>query len=157
MEARMRVLFKRILLAVAGLLIVALGLFSMYLFTAGPLGRNVTDVMYVPDYPNAQNVEVPVQEDLKTLNWAEDKPYKVVTFVTTDSPDQVFAFYTDKLLNRPFEGWRPDTIEQGPASFSILGFGAERISPPMYTFIATTEQKQGLTYVKVERHYFPGM
>jgi hypothetical protein len=113
MEARMRVLFKPILLAVAGLLIVALGLLLMYLFTVGPLGRNAMDVMYVPDYPNAQNVEVPVQKDLKTLNWTEDKPYKVVTFVTTDSPDQVFAFYTDKLLNRPFEGWRSKLLSKG--------------------------------------------
>ncbi|MEP6774906.1 MAG: hypothetical protein ABJA50_04860 [Chloroflexota bacterium] len=153
----MRVLFKCILLAVAGLLIVALGLLLMYVNPAGPFGHDVVETMYVPDYPNARNLEVPVQEDLKTLNWTEDKPYKVVTFVTTDSPDQVFAFYVDKLLNRPFEDWRSNTIEQGPASFSIIGFGRERISPPMYTFIVTTEQKQGLTYVKVERHFFPGM
>jgi hypothetical protein len=120
------------------------------------LGPFEYDEMYVPDYPSAQSIEVTIDNSEK-VHWSGAKPYKIVTFITGDIPDQVFAFYKDKLLSKPSDGWRPNMIEQGPALFRIVGFGREETSPPMYMFTVTTEQKQGLTEVRVERYHFPGL
>jgi hypothetical protein len=68
--------------------------------------------MYVPDYPGAQNTQLLVQEDPQHTNWSANRPYKVVGFSTTDSADQVFAFFKEKLLARSFEDWRSNTVEQ---------------------------------------------
>ena len=113
--------------------------------------------MYVPEYPGSQNAQVLVQQDPLHSEFLSSKPYKVSTFVTSDSSDQVFAFFKDKLLNRPFEDWRANMIMQTSASFSIVGFGRSRMSAPMYTFVVTVESKTGFNYVRVERYFFPGM
>lgn len=153
-----RTIFKRILLFGVGLLILGLFLLYMYLNELGPFGH---DVMYVPDYPGAQNVLVLLQQDPRQMDFSTSEPYKVVTFVTTDNPNQVFAFFKDKLLSRPFEDWRPYMVEQTLSSFRIVGFGPGPIGAssggPMYTFVATTEQKNRLTHVRVERYFFGGM
>jgi hypothetical protein len=151
---RLSVILKRIFLTGAGLIVVVMCLLAAYLSEIGPFGH---DIMYVPDYPGAKDQAVLVQQDPAQMDFFANEPYKVVTFTTTDKPDQVFAFFKDKLLHRPFEDWRSYMIEQGPASFRIYGFGRRQVSAPMYTFLATTEQKDGLTHIRVERYFFAGM
>ena len=114
------------------------------------------DLMYVPEYPGAQRIQVLVQIDPTKTHLKYDEPYKVVTFTTTDKPEEIFIFLRSGLVSRYWEDWRPYLAEQGPSLFRIRGSG-RGVSPPMYTFVATTVQQEGLTYVRVERFYFGGM
>ncbi len=117
------------------------------------------DMLYVPDYPGAQQAQV----------WTEpnpDKwccfngPYKRVTFVTSDTPQQVFTFYKNKLRNRLHEDWRVDTAylaHQPDDMLEIIGFGRRRISPPMYIFTVKVEHTSRQLEVTVERSVEPGI
>lgn len=84
------------------------------------------------------------------------QPYKIATFVTGDTPDEVFAFYKDSLRYRIWEDWHVDSAVQKPYSLDITGRGRGGISAPFYYFRVKTENSGGLTHVTVERSYEHG-
>lgn len=165
---------SRIILFVSGLLLVGCGaLLSTWYYEIGPFGHdklNVSDnsstqqmhnpMLYVPDYPGAQQVQVWTEPDPGPY-YSAHEPYKRVTFVTPDTPQQVFTFYKDELRGRLTEDWRVDQspTEQSGDTLRIIGFGRQKVSAPMFIFTVRVGVQEGdrARHVTVERSYSPGM
>ena len=119
-----------------------------------PIEPVTFDMLYVPDYPNAQQVQVWTKPNAD--DWANmAEPYKRVTFVTSDTPQQVFTFYKDKLRSRnPVEDWRVDTAptRQSGDTLEIFGWALISESPPMFIFTVRAEQGNDALQVTIERY-----
>jgi hypothetical protein len=147
----------RIIALVLGLIF--LGLLALLFAFRNAIGPFSHDMLYVPDYPGAQQVQVWTKPNSSDwFSWPE--PYKRVTFVTSDTPAQVFTFYKDKFRSRSwFEDWRVDTplTTQSGDRLEIVGFGCEDVSAPIYVVIVRTKTHNGSVQVTVERSAQPGM
>ena len=144
-----------ILLSLIPLVLCALVVWGISLAAPpAPVGPRAHDLMFVPDYPSAQQVQV-----MTTTVRPFDpyNPYKTVKFDTTDSPDHVFAFYKDALRHRYYEDWGVDDARETFASLHVFGFDQSDISPIMFQFDVKTTQSGNLTHVTVELSYVPGM
>ena len=127
-----------------------------------PVRPSEFDITWIPYYPGAQQVESWAAEKAEDDPYDGFIPYRTVTFVTTDSPHRVFAFYKDALNQPGFEDWLLDSYEQEIGNtlgiLRIYGFvPGMTIASPMFIFAVKTEKKGGYTHVTVERSYVPGM
>src|SRR3954452_15295835 len=107
------------------------------------LGPFALDKTYVPEYPGAQQAQVFTGAQIATVipfvnanapfeGWTD----KVVTFVTTDSPQRVLALYRDAIGRRILERWESDTNAHPAESLWLYSFGRSS----MYRFRVDTEE-----------------
>jgi hypothetical protein len=150
---------KWIFVLISSLLVLGLSIAGFVLAReSAPSEPQTIDLTYVPEYPGAQQVQSYTAEKDKEGFYKPNAPYKTVTFLTTDTPDRVFAFYKESLKQQQFPDWHLDSSIQLTNLLDVSGtIQAMRIGTPVYYFRVQTEQKNGLTHVTVQRSYQPGM
>jgi hypothetical protein len=111
------------------------------------------DIMWIPDYPSAQQVKVQLAD--KKPNelggyYEPNKPYKTVMFVTPDEPGNVRGFYTNLLVR---SGWWGNNEIQTD-TWRFFGSDDSEISSPLYQIdVSVSKTIDGMTEVKIERGY----
>ncbi len=149
---KLRSLLIRIIFFLSGLIVfIGLALFLLAYAYKHEIGPFAPDLMHVADYPGAQQVHVTTAPDFQP-----HEAYKTVKFATSDSTARIFDFYKADLDHRFLEDWRTNSAEQSPGLLEIYG-SSHQDSGPLLRFKVRTEQKDGLTYVTIERSYEPGL
>ena len=148
--------FRSPIVIILSILGSVLGIFFMSQNEIGPFKH---DRLHIADYPGAQQVNVKVADEIRgSTSYNDRKPYKTVSFTTSDTPERVFAFYKSDLDGRLTEDWRTNSPrDEEPEHLVIIGYGPQTRSAPVYIFEIKIEQRDGVTYVTIERSFLYGI